>query len=128
LGFPVGPPPAGFVQRLGAASSDLFLTGPYVSNGVRIGFIRVPTMGPANTAQALQQLDQEIAFFNANTDGLIVDVMRNPGGVISYVESLAQRFMPSEFRTVGFEIRATGAWLFSVAQQLIIAALTHLPR
>jgi hypothetical protein len=125
--FPVWAPPAGFVQRLGAAATDAFLTGTYVSNGVRIGFIRIPTMAPANVTQALQQLDQEIAFFNANTDGLIVDIMRNPGGVLSYVESLAQRFMPSEFRTMGFEIRATGAWLFSFAQQLTIAQLTNQP-
>ena len=125
--FPVWAPPPGFVQRLGAAATDAFLTGTYVSNGVRIGFIRIPTMSPASTAQALLQLDQEIAFFNANTDGLIVDVMRNPGGVLSYVESLAQRFMPSEFRTMGFEIRATGAWLFSFAAQLTIAQLTNQP-
>ena len=43
--------------------------------------IRIPSMSPPNVALALQQLDQEIAYFNANTDGLIVDVMRNPGGL-----------------------------------------------
>ena len=125
--FPIWAPPPGFVQRLGAGATDAFLSGTYVSNGVRIGFIRIPTMAPANTALALQQLDQEIEFFNANTDGLVVDVMRNPGGVLSYVESLAQRFMPGPFRTMGFEIRATAAWLFSFAQQVTIAELTNAP-
>jgi Peptidase family S41/PDZ domain len=125
--FPVWGPPPGFVIRKGALSTDFILSGTYVSNGVRIGFIRIPTMAPPNVTVALQQIDQEIAFFNTDTDGLIVDVMRNPGGSISFVESLAQRFMPAPFRTMGFEIRATGAWLFSFAAQLTSAELAGAP-
>jgi Peptidase family S41/PDZ domain len=125
--FPIYGPPPGFVQRLGASPTDFFLTGTFVANGVRIGLIRIPTMSPPNTALALQQLDQEIAYFNANTDGLIVDVMRNPGGAVSFVEAIAQRFIPAPFRTLGFEIRATGAWLFSFASQLNFARLTNAP-
>jgi peptidase S41-like protein/PDZ domain-containing protein len=125
--FPVYGPPPGFVQRLGASPADFFLTGTFVASGLRIGLIRIPTMSPPNTALALQQLDQEIAYFNANTDGLIVDVMRNPGGLVSFVESLAQRFIPGPFRTMGFEIRATGAWLFSFASQLNAARLSNAP-
>ena len=125
--FPIYGPPPGFVQRLGAAPTDFFLTGTYVASGLRIGLIRIPSMSPPNVALALQQLDQEIAFFNANTDGLIVDVMRNPGGLVSFVESIAQRFIPTPFRTVGFEIRATGAWLFSLAAQLTNAKLSNAP-
>jgi hypothetical protein len=81
-------------------------------------------MSPPNVTLALQQLDQEIAFFNDNTDGLVVDVMRNPGGSISFVESIAQRFIPAPFQTVGFEIRATASWLFSFASQLNSAELS----
>jgi hypothetical protein len=125
--FPIYGPPPGFVQRLGAASTDFFLTGTYVSNGVRIGLIRIPSMNPPNAALALQQLDQEIAYFNDNTDGLIVDVMRNPGGTVSFVESISQRFIPTPFRTLGFEIRATAAWLFSFASQLNTAKLLNAP-
>jgi C-terminal processing protease CtpA/Prc len=84
-------------------------------------------MSPPSVALALQQLDQEMAFFNANTDGLIVDVMRNPGGSISFVESLAQRFIPKPFQTMGFEIRATGAWLFSFASSLNAARQANAP-
>lgn len=124
---PIYAPPAGFVLRLGSAQTDFFLSGTYVANGVRIGLIRIPTMSPPNVTLALQQLDQEIAYFNANTDGLVVDVMRNPGGSISFVEAVAQRFIPHPFHTVGFEIRATAAWLISFAQQLTIAELTNAP-
>ncbi len=125
--FPIYSPPPGFVLRLGASPTDFFLTGTFVSNGVRIGLIRIPTMSPPSVALALQQLDQEMAYFNANTDALIIDVMRNPGGLISFVESLAQRFIPTPFRTMGFEIRSTGAWLFSFASLLNSAQLSNAP-
>jgi len=125
--FPIYGPPPGFVLRLGASASDFFLSGTYVANGVRIGLIRIPTMSPPNFALALQQLDQEIAFFNQNTDGLVVDVMRNPGGTVTFVEAAAQRFIPRPFRTMGFEIRATASWLFTFAIQLTNAELSNAP-
>ena len=125
--FPIYGPPPGFVLRLGAGVNDFFLSGTYVANGVRIGLIRIPTMSPPNFALALQQLDQEITYFNQNTDGLVVDVMRNPGGTVSFVEAAAQRFIPAPFRTMGFEIRATAAWLFSFAASLTSAELSNAP-
>ena len=76
---------------------------------------------------ALAQLEAEITFFNANTDALIIDVMRNPGGLVSFVEAVSQRFMPGPFRTIGFEIRSTAFWLFSFGQQLGVARLTRPP-
>ena len=116
--------PAGFITRPVPAGFVPFLfSGTYVSNGVRIGLIRIPSMSPPSVAQALAHLDQEIAFFNANTDALVIDVMRNPGGLVSFVESISQRFMPTQFQTIGFEIRATSAWLFSFAAQLTNARL-----
>jgi hypothetical protein len=125
--FPIYSPPPGFVLRLGASATDFFLTGTYVANGIRIGLIRIPTMSPPNLTLALQQLDQEITYFNENTDGLIVDVMRNPGGTVTFVEAAAQRFIPRPFQTMGFEIRATAAWLFSFAAQLTSAELSNAP-
>ena len=54
-------------------------------------------MSPPSTALVLQHLDREIAFFNDNTDALVVDVMRNPGGLVSFVEAISQRFMTAPF-------------------------------
>jgi hypothetical protein len=125
--LPIYGPPPGFVIRRGLSSSDFIFSGTYASNGVRIGLIRIPNMSPSSAATALQQIDTEIAYFNANTDGLIVDVMRNPGGAVSFVESLAQRFIPYPFRTMGFEIRSTGSWLYSFAAQLVNALLSGAP-
>jgi hypothetical protein len=125
--FPIYGPPPGFVVRLGYGVNDFFMSGTYTVGGVRIGLLRIPSMSPPNVALALQQLDQEIAYFNANTDALIVDVMRNPGGLVSFVEAVAQRLIPTPFRTLGFEIRATGSWLYSFAAQLTVAELTNAP-
>jgi hypothetical protein len=125
--FPYYTLPPGFVVRLGTSSSHFFFSGTYVSNGVRIGFIRIPSMSPPSSATALQQLDAEIAYFNANTDALVVDATRNPGGSVAFVEALAQRFIPAPFRIIGFEIRATGAWMYSFAAQLTSAKLSGAP-
>jgi peptidase S41-like protein/PDZ domain-containing protein len=118
LGFgarsPVFALPAEFTVRLGTQSSHFFFSGIYTSSGVRIGFIRIPSMAPTNAALALQQLDQEMAFFNSNTDVLVVDVMRNPGGSVDVTEAFAQRLFPSAFKSVGFEIRATAFWVEAI--------------
>jgi hypothetical protein len=115
---PLYAPPPGFVQRLGTQAAHFFYSGTYNAGGLRIGLIRIPSMSPPSVATALQQLDGEIMYFSANTDALVVDVMRNPGGLVSFVEAISQRFIPVPFSTTGFQIRATGAWLFSFASML----------
>jgi hypothetical protein len=100
-----------------------FLASFTTATGVRVGFIRIPSMSPPSTAIALAQLDRAMAVFGPTTDALVVDVMRNPGGLVSFVEAVAQRLIPTPFSTIGFEIRATGAWLFSFASQLNSARL-----
>lgn len=131
LGFGAKTPtytmPPGFVRRRGGPSSDFFLTGTFPAGGRTVGFIRIPSFAPPSTSVALQQLDQEIAFFNANTDGLVIDVMRNPGGNILFCESILQRLMPAPFRTLGFEIRATATWLVAFANSADAAQLSNAP-
>lgn len=115
---PIFAMPAGFRQRLGRASSDVFFSGIFAAQGYRIGFIRIPNYSPSDTAAALAQFRSEIAYFQANSDGLIVDQMRNPGGVIGYVNSLLQYLIPSTFRVLGFEIRATSNWVSRFSNSL----------
>jgi C-terminal processing protease CtpA/Prc len=118
---PVFALPAGFTVRLGTQSAHFFFSGTYQSSGVRIGFIRIPSMQPSNATLALQQLDQEMAFFNANTDVLVVDVMRNLGGSTDVTEAFAQRLFPNTFRSVGFEIRATAEWVEAIVNAVVSA-------
>jgi hypothetical protein len=89
LGFSVRTPyyalPANFVRRRGTGNDTLF-TGTFESDGQRLGLIRIPTFavepGPRRRAM-MRELEGEITFMQANTDGLIVDVSRNEGGFCS---------------------------------------------
>ncbi|MBL8210979.1 MAG: hypothetical protein JNK87_09725 [Bryobacterales bacterium] len=99
---------SGFSVRLTGSPflSGVFQVGPY-----RIGFIRIPTFLPANETTAVSAFASEIAFFQANTDGLVVDIMRNSGGSGLYLNRLISYLMPEPWTTFGVEVRATSEWI-----------------
>jgi hypothetical protein len=116
--------PQGFQLRLGRAASDPFYSGVYESEGNRIGFIRIPNFGfSIPPAMVLGLLDAEIAFFRANTDGLVVDISRNTGGGCIGLD-YAARFIPNKFWFFGEQLRPTQSLIFTyetylnAAQQL----------
>ena len=96
---------ARFTRRLGGSAADFFYSGTFKYEELTIGYIRIPSYSPTSTAAALTQFEREIAFFNANTDGLIVDEMRNPGGNLCYGEDIAARLATDYFRATGFRLR-----------------------
>ncbi|MCX6593921.1 MAG: S41 family peptidase [Acidobacteria bacterium] len=98
--------PAGFTTRLGRLASDVFYTGVYQSEGQRIGYLRLGSFPTYTTAQLIQ-LEAEIAFFNANTDGLVIDVMRNTGGTICSASEIALRTVPGSHIHPGLAFRPT---------------------
>jgi hypothetical protein len=106
--FPIfrGGLPRDFVQRAGLGASDFHFSGVYQSGGMRIGYLRIPNFAPPNQEAAIQELEREVRFFEDNTDGLVVDVMRNTGGGC-YMLDAAARLIPHEFFFFGEEIRAT---------------------
>jgi hypothetical protein len=107
---PVFALPEGFSTRMAGNSIDSYTSGSWMFAGKCIGYLRIPTMSPTQgTSTALYQLDREIAWMEANTDALVVDIMRNPGGSVLYVEQVAQRLIPYSFRSIGFELRATAS-------------------
>jgi len=95
--------PAGFVQRLGRNSSDFFYSGSFQAGGYTIGYIRIPHYRATETS--LEQFEEEIAWFQQNTDGLIVDEMRNTGGNLCFGQEIAARLIPYPFQATGFAIR-----------------------
>jgi len=133
---PIFSMPDGFVQRMGRTSTDNFFSGTYPAGGFRIGYIRIPSYSPRPASAgaqpdldvALRQFETEIAFFDQNTDGLVVDDMRNPGGLVTYVEEIARRLIPYQFRTVGFEIRATFQFVRSISNSLASARQQGAPQ
>ena len=105
----------GFTQRLGKVMSDTFYSGVFQNGPYKIGFIRIPDYAPSNPQMAMAQFKDEVAFFQANTDGLIVDEMRNPGGSVSYTNALLSLLIPYTWNSVGFEIRATSEWVLQIS-------------
>jgi hypothetical protein len=108
----------GFTIRLGLSSLDPFFSGTFQSGGYRIGYLRIPDYDPADPASALSALAKETAYFQANTDGLIVDEMRNPGGSVDYANAVVSYLMPTPWTAIGFEVRATSEWVLSISSSL----------
>lgn len=101
--------PTGFQQRLGRVTSDFFNSGTYQAQGRTIGYIRIPNYAPPSTPLATTQLQTELAFFQANTDALIVDQMRNNGGSLCFGETVATNLIPYRFQATAFLIRPNWA-------------------
>jgi len=105
----------GFEQRLGKTSSDFFFSGVFAANGHKIGFIRIPNYEPADEVAALTAFATEIAYFQANTDGLVIDEMRNPGGDVAFVNAIVSYLIPTPWDSIPFEVRANSGWVVDVS-------------
>lgn len=125
--FPVFNPPAGFVTRRGLSTADYFLSGTFPSGTLKIGYLRIPDMAPANSAAALSQYATEIAYFQANTDGLVIDVMANGGGSVCYTQTLVSYLMPGGFRAAAGELRASLGWQLEFSSVVTRAQQLGLP-
>src|ERR1035441_3800912 len=120
--------PSSFVLRQGKASLDPFYSGVFSAAGHAIGFIRIPSYAPANTTTALAIFQNDIAFFQANTEGLVVDDMRNPGGSVSYLNAVLSYLMPTTWRSIAFEVRATSEGGDSISSALVSAVTLGAPQ
>ncbi len=110
---PVFALPADFTLRLGAKPYDSFYSGTYTSGGYRIGFLRIPDFYRSTSV-----FEKEIQFFQQNTDGLVVDITRNPGGSACNAEELLSRLTPSFFQVTLQEVRVTWSSLLEVQYYL----------
>jgi C-terminal processing protease CtpA/Prc len=85
-------------------------------------------MAPASQSNALKEFSAEIAYFQANADGLVVDIMANGGGDGCYSQTLASYLIPHNFRGLSVQIRATLGWQVSYSSALTIAELEGAPQ
>jgi hypothetical protein len=116
--------PADFVVRRGNLASDFHFSGTYTANGRAIGYLRIPSFAPSSNPTAIRELEAEIDYFQNNTDGLVVDVMRNTGGGC-YMIDVAAHLIPYPFYFFGEQLRPTQDRLLSYAAQLQIARATR---
>jgi hypothetical protein len=121
--FPLFNPPPGFQLRLGAAATDEFLSGTFPVGNKNIGFIRIPSFEPLSEDNAVAQFQNEMSYFQANTDGLVVDIMSNGGGDGCYVNLLIQAMDPKPFQPLRLQVRATEFWVENFEAALIDAEL-----
>ncbi len=111
--------PANFRQRLGTRPTDFHFSGTYESDGYRIGYLRLPSF--TTSATSLSELAQEIAYFRQETDGLVVDVMRNGGGDC-YMLTLASYLIPTpDFYFFGEQYRPTLAQINALKASVDLA-------
>ncbi|MCX6597524.1 MAG: S41 family peptidase [Acidobacteria bacterium] len=103
--------PDGFTRRRGVGADQLY-TGVYQSGGFRLGLIRIPTFSQSTVQRnaLLAELSGEIAFMRQNTDGLVVDVSRNPGGwcsasMVARLTNRPVRIYQTQYRPNLAEIR-----------------------
>jgi len=120
--------PSSFVRRLGGSPLDPFYSGVFEASGFKIGFIRIPSYSPSDPIGALTAFQKEIAYFQDNTDGLVIDDMRNPGGSLSYVDQILSLVMPVPWRAMGFEVRATSEWVVETSSAVESAKALGAPQ
>ncbi len=106
--------PASFKQRLGNGQFDEYFTGTLTAGTHTVGFIRIPSF----ELYDIPDLTTEIAWMQANTDGLVVDVTRNPGGDACEAEQTAALMFRNNFQSLGLEIRVTWDILFGFMQDV----------
>jgi Ricin-type beta-trefoil lectin domain-like/Peptidase family S41 len=117
--------PATFVQRLGRTATEFHFSGTYEAEGLRIGYLRFPNFAPPSEA-AVAELQAEIAYLEQNTDGLVVDVMRNTGGGC-YMLTAASYLIPRPFFFFGEEVRVTVARINGIQAGLEAAIRLNAP-
>lgn len=101
--------PPNFQVRSGNRFTDVLFSGTYqTADGLRIGLIRIPAF---DYRAVVTNLDNEVAYMQENTDGLVLDIMRNPGGDACLAQAALRRIIPYSFRMIGLEIRVTRGWL-----------------
>jgi hypothetical protein len=116
-----------FTRRLGGATADFFYSGTFKYEDLTFGYIRIPNYAPASLTLQLLVFEREMAFMNANTDGLIVDDMRNNGGNLCFGENIAARLIPYQFHATGFVLRAFWTRLLGFYNAMINAKAAGAP-
>jgi C-terminal processing protease CtpA/Prc len=120
--------PSSFSVRLGRVSTDPFYSGVFSANDHKIGFIRIPSYSPTNSTTALLAFQTEIAYFQANTEGLVIDEMRNPGGSGGYMNVLLSYLMTAKWRALPVEVRASSEWVQLISSSLVSASAQGAPQ
>ncbi|MBT3182549.1 MAG: hypothetical protein HN337_08600 [Deltaproteobacteria bacterium] len=93
-----------------SSEESVYYSGTFMLEGKTIGFLRIPSWMPADPSEDLDFLSKEIAFYEKNTDALIIDQTNNLGGNICFGELFAGFFINEPIQSVIFQIRTSDIW------------------
>lgn len=113
-----------FVVHVGKRRSDWFYSGTITTqDGLKLGFIRIPTFDSSQVLTISDDVDREIAYFHDTTDGLIIDLMANGGGDPCEVETILQNLISTPFSSATAQFRVTWSDLLGLQDSLSQAQL-----
>ncbi|MBI4905021.1 MAG: PDZ domain-containing protein [Acidobacteria bacterium] len=114
--------PDDFVVHSGNRRFDTVYSGIFRSGVYRIGFLRIPSFEDLSFRGMLAQEVLDELTYLADTDGLIIDLMRNPGGYGCDAEVLASAFFTEPFTSLTAKSRVSWTDLRSISDELELAA------
>lgn len=115
--FPLFNIPSNFVQRMGAGQYDSFFSGTFTTGSHTFGYIRLADFEYVSSSD----MTSEIQYFQAHTDGLIIDLMRNPGGYGCTAEAFLSYLAPNGLTSMGNSQRVTWDNIVSLEESLASA-------
>ncbi len=71
-------------------NGDFLFAGKFNKNGKTVGFLRIPSYTPKNLPTILHSLRYYIGRLQAETDYLVIDQTRNPGGMVVFSDLLVK--------------------------------------
>jgi C-terminal processing protease CtpA/Prc len=95
-------PDQGFTLRQSSNRTDLITSGVFESGGLKIGYVRIPHF---DTPAIQTSVVNEFRALRDLSDGLIVDVMRNPGGAVCVSEEMQANLFAENFNVHTVELR-----------------------
>ncbi|MBT3182115.1 MAG: protease-like activity factor CPAF [Deltaproteobacteria bacterium] len=87
------------------------VSGIFLLNGYRIGFLRIPTWAPPGWDAWLEFLEKQIPYLEKETDALLIDQTDNGGGSICLGETVSEFLVNEPIPANLFQIRANRHFL-----------------
>lgn len=101
-----------FVER----TKSPLLSGIFLLDGKRIGFIRINTWYPDDWKAFVSFFEKEIPFLERETDALVIDQTDNSGGYICLGEIVSQFLVSDPIPANLFQIRANQHFLLVIEE------------
>jgi len=95
------------------------VSGIFLLNGYRIGFLRIPTWAPQEWSGWIKYLEEQIPYLEKETDALLIDQTDNGGGWICLGEVVSEFLVSESIPSNLFQLRANRHFLKSMEEWYI---------